>query len=78
MKDTYFSIGVTFCQLAESDHWTVTIHSHGDFAPDKDSRWLGVGPMDRFNLHDILKVTDCRIESALIKALGLQTVLDLA
>lgn len=76
MKDTYFSVTATFVQLEGQDNWSMTLHDHGDFAHFNDSRWLGTGNVDRFTLHDILKVLDTRVESAMIKACGLQTVLD--
>lgn len=76
MSDRYFQIAATFVQLDASPDWAVTLHSYGTLNEDKDCRWLGNGSIDRFTLHDILKVLDCRLESELIQQLGLQTRLE--
>lgn len=75
--DRYFNVSATFVQLADSPNWSLTLHDYPEDTHFGDARWLGTGPIDRFTMHDILKVMDTRLETWLVANLGVQTKLDL-
>lgn len=71
----YFGVSLRFVTLDGSDSWTITIDQDGTPANARPARFISGGPINRFLLHDILKVLDTRVESALIRQVGLQTSL---
>lgn len=70
---SYFGIHLSWVALEGSEQWTVTIDQDGMPMAMRPARFLCNGPVDLYTLHDILKVLDNRVESALIRVVGLQT-----
>lgn len=69
----YWAITFAWSQLDDVDTWTATIDHQGFPEPIRPARFIGSGPVDRFLLHDMLKVVDTNIEIAMIHEVGIQT-----